>query len=252
MDAASQRLGSGSIKKLLLRQAIPASIGILFMTVNLLVDTILVGQWIGPIAIAALTVVTPVSFLIGSVGFAIGTGGTSVLSRALGGDDSEKAHRTFAHQIMITVVLCALFVVIGLIFTDSVLTLFGAKGKILEPARIFFYPILLSAPLQALCAVGNSVMRAEDKSRFAMISLIIPSIGNILLDVLFIKILGWDIFGAAMATALAFGAAFLFCLWFFIFKTNLKLRWKHFLPKPKLIGEISSLSLTILQLCSMP
>ncbi len=244
MENPTEDLGTGSLKKLLVKQAVPASIGILFMTVNLLVDTIFVGRWIGAMAIAALTIVTPIAFLIASVGFALGVGGSSVLSRALGANDKEKAIATFAHQLMMTVLLSGIFVVLGLLFTDQILELFGAKGNIFNPAKAFFYPILFAAPLQALCAVGNSVMRAEDQSKFSMISLIVPSVGNILLDILFIKYFNWGIFGAAMATAISFAMCFAFGLWFFAFKSSLKLKWKHFKVKPKLVGEISALSLT--------
>jgi putative MATE family efflux protein len=244
MEGAAKHLGTGSIKQLLLHQAVPASVGILFMTVNLLVDTILVGRWIGSLAIAALTVVTPVSFLIGSVGFAIGNGGSSVLSRALGSGDEEKARRVFAHQLIMTFVLSSVIVALGLLFTAPMLDLFGARGKILEPAKEFLYPILLASPLMALCAIGNSVMRAENKSQFAMLSLIIPSIGNIVLDFVFIKIFDWGIFGAAMATALSFLSAFLFACWYFIFRTKIKLQWQHFAVRKKLLWEVSKLSAT--------
>jgi putative MATE family efflux protein len=244
MASGAENLGTGSIPKLLWRQAVPASVGILFMTVNLLADTILTGRWIGPLAIAALAIVTPVSFLIGSIGFAIGNGGTSVFSRALGGGHDEKATATFAHQIMLTLILCGIFVSIGILFPDSVLSLFGAKGRILEPARIFYYPILIASPLQALAIVGSSVMRAEDRARLAMLALIIPSVANILLDVLFIKIFNWGIFGSALATALSFLFAFLYCAWFFAFKSSIRLKWKSFAPDWKLTGEISALSLT--------
>jgi putative MATE family efflux protein len=244
MNDKTESLGTGNIGKLLLKQAVPASVGILFMTVNILVDTIFVGRWIGSLAIAALTVVTPIAFLIASVGFAIGVGGSSVLSRALGSKHHEKAHSAFAHQIMMTFVLSSILVALGLIFTDDMLALFGAKGKILAPAKEFLYPILLAAPLQALCAVGNSVMRAEDQSKFSMVSLIVPSVGNILLDILFIKIFGWGIYGAAMATALSYVMCFGFGVWFFAFKSSFKLKWRHFKIQPKIAGEISSLSLT--------
>jgi putative MATE family efflux protein len=124
------------------------------------------------------------------------------------------------------------------------LDLFGARGKILEPAKEFLYPILLASPLMALCAIGNSVMRAENKSQFAMLSLIIPSIGNIVLDFVFIKIFDWGIFGAAMATALSFLSAFLFACWYFIFRTKIKLQWQHFAVRKKLLWEVSKLSAT--------
>ena len=244
MAVSNDDFGTQSIRKLLWKQSVPASIGILFMTVNILVDTILVGQWIGPLAIAALAVVTPIAFLVAALGLAIGVGGSSVLSRAYGADDQDLAHSTFAHQIMLTFFLTALLVVGGLIFRDEVLALFGAKGAILAPAREFFYPILLSAPLQAFCSMGNAVMRAEDKAKLAMIATIIAAIGNIVLDVIFIKVFDWGIFGAALATATSYLLCFLVVAWFFIFRSRLKLKWKHFSPRAGVLGEISSLSFT--------
>ena len=103
LDAAA--LGSEPIGKLLIKQAVPASIGILVMSLNILVDTIFVGNWIGSIAIAAINVVLPISFFIAALGMAIGIGGSSVISRALGGDDNEKARRTFGNQITLTSLL---------------------------------------------------------------------------------------------------------------------------------------------------
>ena len=77
-------LGSQPISKLLIQQAVPASIGILVMSLNILIDTIFVGQWIGSNAIAAINVVLPVSFFIAALGMSIGVGGASIISRALG------------------------------------------------------------------------------------------------------------------------------------------------------------------------
>ena len=76
----SLSLGIDPIPKILLKQALPASIGILVMSLNILVDTIFVGQWIGSIAIAAINVVLPVSFFIAALGMAIGIGGASIIS----------------------------------------------------------------------------------------------------------------------------------------------------------------------------
>jgi len=79
----SSNLGIEPISKLLFKQALPASIGILVMSLNILIDTIFVGQWIGSIAIAAINVVLPVSFFIAALGMAIGIGGSSIISRSL-------------------------------------------------------------------------------------------------------------------------------------------------------------------------
>ena len=76
---STEALGSQPISKLLIQQAVPASIGILVMSLNILIDTIFVGQWIGSNAIAAINVVLPVSFFIAALGMSIGVGGASII-----------------------------------------------------------------------------------------------------------------------------------------------------------------------------
>ena len=85
----SHDFGSETIGKLLIKQAVPASIGILVMSLNILVDTIFVGHWIGSQAIAAINVVLPVSFFIAALGMSIGIGGSSIISRALGAKEDS-------------------------------------------------------------------------------------------------------------------------------------------------------------------
>ncbi|NBL65441.1 MATE family efflux transporter [Flavobacterium sp. NST-5] len=242
MAVSSEELGKKDIRKLLITQAIPSSIGILFMSVNILVDTIFVGQWVGSLAIAAVSVVLPFTFLISSLGMAIGVGGGSVLSRALGSGNKEKADIVFANQIMMTFILASVFVLLGLFFEEETLLIFGANGNIMKPAKEFFLSVLLGVPLLALCMMGNNVIRAEGKPTFAMISMIIPAFVNIILDVVFIKILDLGITGAAYATFVSYLSSFLFVLWFFIFKTELKLGWHHFKFHKKIVAEITSLS----------
>ena len=242
MAVTADELGTQDIKKLLIKQAVPSSIGILFMSVNILIDTIFVGQWIGSLAIAAVTVVLPITFLISSLGMAIGVGGGSVLSRALGANQKEKALHTFGNQIMMTFLLASVFVVFGLFFSDEMLMLFGAKGAIMKPAKEFFIPIIISVPFLALCMMGNNVIRAEGKAKFAMVAMIIPAFVNIALDILFIKYLELGMFGAALASAISYFMCFLFVLWFFVLKSELQLKMKHFKFKMPLVKEISELS----------
>jgi Na+-driven multidrug efflux pump len=112
--SASNSFGNESIGKLLIKQAVPASIGILVMSLNILVDTIFVGHWIGSQAIAAINVVLPVSFFIAALGMSIGIGGSSIISRALGAHEKPKALKTFGNQITMTIVLTFMLVFFGL------------------------------------------------------------------------------------------------------------------------------------------
>lgn len=241
MAVSSTELGTLSIKKLLIKQSVPASIGILFMSVNILIDTIFVGQWIGSLAIAAVSVVLPITFLISSLGMALGIGGSSIISRALGANNHEKALKTFGNQIMMTLTLAIITVIIGAFFSEKVLLLFGANGDIMKPAKEFFLPVLMGVPFLALCMMGNTVIRAEGKPKFAMIAMIIPAFSNIILDVVFIKFFDWGMFGAALATSISYFMCFSFILWFFIYKSELRLQLKHYALDFKLVSEITSL-----------
>jgi putative MATE family efflux protein len=242
MAVSAAELGTEDIKRLLIKQAAPASIGILFMSVNILVDTIFVGQWIGSLAIAAITVVLPITFFISSLGMAIGIGGGSVLSRALGAKNTEKAKVTFANQIMMTFFLASIFMLLGIFFSADMLLLFGAKGPIIKPATEFFTPIIISVPFLALCMMGNNIIRAEGKAKFAMVAMIIPAFVNIILDIIFIKVMGLGMFGAALATSISYFMCFLFVLWFFVYKSELRLKARHFKLQLTIIKEITELS----------
>ena len=243
MSISSGSIGTDSIKSLLIKQAVPASIGILFMSLNILVDTIFVGQWIGSLAIAAVTVVLPITFLISSLGMAIGIGGSSIISRALGAKDKAKALQTFGNQLMMTLSLALFFVIVGVFFGEEILLLFGANGAIMEPAAEFFYPVLLGVPFLALCMMGNTVIRAEGKPKFAMIAMIIPAFGNIILDIVFIKFLNMGMFGAALATSISYFMCFSFILWFFLNKSELRLQLHDLIFNGKIVKEITSLGM---------
>ena len=238
----SSNLGIEPISKLLFKQALPASIGILVMSLNILIDTIFVGQWIGSIAIAAINVVLPVSFFIAALGMAIGIGGSSIISRSLGSENIQKAKYTFANQITLTILITVSFVFIGLYFIESIIPLFGGKGGIYEPSKIYYTIVLYGVPFLALSMMGNSVIRAEGKPKFAMYALMIPSVGNIFLDIVFIKYLNMGMAGAAWATTGSYVLCFVFIFWFFASnKSELKIKTHHLSLKKPIVKEITSL-----------
>jgi putative MATE family efflux protein len=243
----SQDLGTESIGKLLIRQAVPASIGILVMSLNVLVDTIFVGHWIGAIAIAAINVVLPVSFFIAALGMAIGIGGSSVISRALGSQNKSKALKTFGNQVSLTLLLTLTMVVLGLWFSDAIIDSFGGKGALFEPAKIYYRIVLYGVPFLALCIMGNTVIRAEGKPKFAMYAMMIPSVGNLILDYLFINVLDYGMAGAAWATTVSYMLCFIYIIWFFNSKhSELKIGFLHFGLQLSVVKEIASLGFVTL------
>jgi putative MATE family efflux protein len=247
MNNKSAALGTDSIGSLLIKQAVPASIGILVMSLNILVDTIFVGNWIGSIAIAAINVVLPVSFFIAALGMAIGIGGSSMVSRALGAGNKERALKTFGNQITLTLLLTTAMVVFGLIFINDLIPAFGGKGDIFEPAKIYYRIVLYGVPLLALSMMGNNVIRAEGKPKFAMIAMIIPSVGNLLLDYIFINLMDLGMTGAAWATTISYGLSFGYILFFFLSgKSELKISLPHFGLDLPILKEMSALGFVTL------
>ena len=239
---SADQLGTEPIGSLLIKQAVPASIGILVMSLNVLVDSIFVGNWIGSIAIAAINVVLPVSFFIAALGMAIGIGGSSIISRALGAQNKEKAFQTFGNQIALTILVTVSMVALGLYYVDALIPAFGGKGAIFEPAKIYYTIVLYGVPFLALCMMGNTVIRAEGKPKFAMIAMIIPSVGNLFLDYIFIYVFDWGMHGAAWATTVGYVLCLSYILYFFLSKhSELKIRPKHFTLQLGILKEIGSL-----------
>ncbi|MEL7340055.1 MAG: MATE family efflux transporter, partial [Bacteroidota bacterium] len=242
MSKHSQELGTDRIGKLLVKQSVPASIGILIMSIYGIVDTIFVGRYVGSLAIAAITVVLPITFLISSIGMAIGVGGGSIISRALGRDDNAKANLTFGNQLGLTSSLAIFIVILGFIFEREILVFFGANGDILEPAREYFRIILLGVPFLAWAMMSNNIIRAEGEPRAAMLTLMVPAIVNLVLDPIFILGFGWGLQGAAWATSISYMMSAGYTAWFFSSgKSELKFDPKSLVPQKKIVTEIFSI-----------
>ena len=238
----TELLGTDSIPKLLVKQALPASIGILVMSLNILIDTIFVGQWIGSNAIAAINVVLPVSFFIAALGMAIGVGGASIISRALGEKNHLKAENTFGNQITLTFLLTIIVVIFGLSFVDQIIVLFGGKGSLFSLAKTYYVIVLYGVPVLAFCMMADNTIRAEGKPKNAMYAMLLPSVSNLFLDYIFINIFDWGMMGAAWATTLSYGVCALYIIYFFLSKkSSLHPTLSSFRLQPLLIKEISSL-----------
>ncbi len=239
---STELLGTLPIPKLLIQQAIPASIGILVMSLNILIDTIFVGQWIGSNAIAAINVVLPVSFFIAALGMSIGIGGASIISRSLGEKNLEKAEQTFGNQISLTLALTTFVVIFGLIYVDQIIPIFGGKGSLFDLAKTYYLIVMYGVPVLAFCMMSNNSIRAEGKPKNAMYAMLLPSVSNLILDYVFIKGFDWGMMGAAWATTLSYGVCASYIIYFFLSgKSSLKPDIQAFIPKIGLVQEIASL-----------
>ena len=235
----SKDLGIDSIPALLASQSIPAAIGFMVMTLNMVVDTIFVGQYIGKLAIGAISVVMPISFLMSSVGMAIGIGGSSIVSRAFGAKNTEKAQVTFNNQIALTLICIVTISILGLLLYKPILSLFGAQGELIAISETYYLITLIGIPFLTLAMMANNNLRAEGKPRVAMLIMIIPSIVNMLLDYVFIVQLEFGIEGAAWATTLSYVSTGLFMIYYYLSgRTELKVDLKKFKLIKPVVGEI--------------
>ncbi len=240
-------LGNARIGRLLWKQGFPAAIGMLVMVLYNIVDTIYVGRAVGPLAIAGIAVVLPISMFVASIGMSLGIGGASIISRALGAKNTDKAYKAFGNLIALTAVSSIAFMILAYLFSDPLLLAFGAKGRILPYARDYFLIVMGGAPFLASAMMANNVIRAEGHAKIAMLTMVTSALMNIILDPIFIFGFGWGIKGAAFATVISQFAAFLFILWHFsIGNSSLKIKLHHLQLEKPIVKETLALGATSL------
>jgi putative MATE family efflux protein len=241
-EKKSNELGTESIDKLIAQQGIPAGIGFLVMSIYMIVDTIFVGHWVGPMGIAAITVVLPITFLIASIGMSIGIGGASIISRALGAEDNEHAQKVFGNQITLNMSIATFFVIMGVIFKENLLLLFGAQGDIMLFAKEYFSIILFGVPFLSWAMMSNHVIRAQGFPKIAMNVMLLPAILNLILDPIFIYVFDWGLKGAAYATIISYIVSAAYTLWFFVKgNSDLKISQKNLILHWVIVSEIAAL-----------
>ena len=165
----------------------------------------------------------------------------------MGSHDQEKALATFGNQIALTLLLTVSMAGLGLWFAESIIPAFGGRGSIYALAKTYYTVVLYGVPFLGLCMMGNTVIRAEGKPKFAMIAMIIPSVGNLVMDYLFINVLDYGMEGAAWATTISYFLCFCYIFYFFLSNNSeLKLNLYDFGINFGILKEISSLGFVTL------
>lgn len=238
----SSQLGTAPIGQLLRQQAIPASIGILVLSIYGIVDSIFVGLFVGSSGLGAITIVLPITYLIASIGMSIGVGGGSIISRAFGSGKNDRAQQTFGNQVTLVLLISAIALGVFYVYFEEVLRLFGGQGSILAAAKTYFKILLPAIPFLAWSMMSNNVFRAEGRPKTAMVVMLVPAIINLILDPILILGFGMGLEGAALATAISYVCAASFCFWnFFSGKSSLYLSWSGMKLRMDIVKEITSL-----------
>ncbi len=241
-DKRQEMLATEKIGKLLWKLSLPAAIGGAVMCAYQIVEIIFVGQVVGPTGIAGVALVWPVQMLAMGTGQIIGIGGASLVSRALGAGDIDKAERTLGNAILYSIIIGILVTIIGLPNINFWLKLIGASATILPYAKDYLGIILIGMVFR-ICGMGISqIIRAEGNARVAMICMVISSVLSIVLDAVFILALKMGVKGAALASVLSDAFTFFFILHYYRFQnSSLKLHLKNFIPERSVTKEIMAI-----------
>lgn len=196
-------LGTENVGKLLKQYAMPAIIAMAATSLYNMVDSIFIGQGVGPMAIAGLAVTFPLMNLSIAFGTLVGVGAATLISMLLGQKDYYMANRVLGNVVMLNVAIGVFVMVLGLVFLDPILYFFGASDVTLPYAHEYMVIILAGNIISHLYHGLNGAVRASGQPRKAM-SATLLSVGlNTVLDPIFIFGLNMGIRGAAIATVLA-------------------------------------------------
>ncbi len=214
-------LGTKPVGRLLMQYAMPAIIAMTASSLYNMVDSIFIGQGVGPMAISGLALTFPFMNLSAAFGAAVGVGASTCISVKLGQRDYSTAQNILGNTITLNLIIGVLFSIVSLLFLDPILFFFGASDQTIPYARDYMVIILLGNVFSHMYFGMNAVLRAAGKPRHAMYATMFTVIMNTMLDPLFIYTLGLGISGAAYATILSQMIALTWQIWLFADRSQL-------------------------------
>ena len=203
------------IPRLILSLAAPTILSMLITSIYNLADTFFVGR-ISTSASGAVGVVSSLMAIIQALGFMLGHGSGTIISRRLGSQDTHAATRFASTSFFTALAFGVVLAVVGLATLPDFMMLLGSTETILPHACAYARPILLAAPLMISSLVMNNILRYEGKANLAMVGLVTGGLLNIALDPLFMFGLGLGTAGAGIATALSQTISFGILLYMFL------------------------------------
>lgn len=239
----TRSLGEEKITRLLLRFSLPATLAMAVNASYNIIDTIFVGR-LGAGAIAALSICYPVQMLLGALGIGTGIGAGSLIARSFGTKDKKTASTVAGQVFLLSLVFGLAATLTGLFYLRPLLVLFGATPEILEAAVEYMSVIANGAFFLFLILMLNHVTRAEGNPTLSMVVMISSAVLNIILDPIFIFVLGMGVKGAAVATIIAKIAGVLIQSWYFLTgRSALAISWKHLRPNLRIILDVYKVGL---------
>jgi len=212
---AALELGTKPVGALLWQYALPAMVAMVANSLYNIIDRSVIGQVVGPEAIAGLGITFPFMNLSAAFGAAVGVGASTCISVKLGQRDYKTAQHLLGNTVTLNLVLGFAFMVVCMAFLDPILRFFGASDVTLPYAREFMQVILAGNMITHMYFGMNAVLRAMGKPRHAMYSVLFTVGCNIVLVLTFVWWFQWGIRGAALATVLSQTLALCWQMWLF-------------------------------------
>lgn len=185
----------------LLRFVFPSIIMMIFTSIYGVVDGLFVSNYVGKTPFAAVNLIMPFLMIMGAVGFMFGTGGSAVVSQALGEGKPDKANQYFSMMVYVVIGSGIVLTLVGLLFLRPIAAAFGASGEMLDNCVVYGRIILCTLTVFMLQNVFQSFLVTAERPQLGLAVTIAAGVTNMLLDFIFVAVFRWGITGAAAATA---------------------------------------------------
>ena len=193
----------GSILPKMIRFALPVLLGMLFQRIYNFVDVYIVGRYLGDEALAAVSIAGGAMYLLFSIMMGLTTGVSVVVSQYYGGGDEKKVTETFVSSIYVAVVSTLIITIAGLIGARPLLRILQTSNELIDQATVYLMVVFAGAVGTMLYNWISAVLRSLGNSVVPLVFLIISSVLNVILDIVFVVWIPMGVAGAAFATVLA-------------------------------------------------
>lgn len=208
----------------LLRFVFPSIVMMIFTSIYSVVDGLFVSNFVGKTALASINLILPFLMGLSALGFMIGTGGSAIVAKTLGEGDPKRANSYFSMLVYVTAIGGIILALLGMLLVPSVASLLGAEGELLSNCILYGRINFISLPAFMLQNVFQSFFVTAEKPKLGLAVIITAGVTNMILDLLFVGILGFGLAGAAVATICGEMIGGLFPVFYFSRKNSSLLR----------------------------
>jgi putative MATE family efflux protein len=229
------------IRKLLPRFAIPSVVSLIISCLYNIVDQIFVGQGIGYLGNAATGIIFPITVIGWGLSLLFGDGAAAFMSLSQGRGDTKNTGKAVANSVLFSFLTGVVLVGICYALGDGMLRALGATDATLALTRDYGKIIFIMIPLALAGNTLSSIIRADGSPKYAMVTMLVGAVLNIIFDPVTIFVWGWGIKGAAYATIFGQFVSFLLCIAYFARSKTFRVKLSDFKPSARVIKQIMPL-----------